>query len=200
MAELVKKDAVYLRGERAAGRGGKRLEPPAEVITRLPKDPKKRHGDGRGEVLGVTVVDEKGRTLDVIAPGQRIIARVSVRAHEEVRLPIVGCQLRNDRGMDFSGTNTSQEDVALPIMQAGDVITADFHLHLPGFAAEYVTFTPAFAEGTVNEFAVCDLIEDALRLPVKQGEVVVEGLLSIPFRAVTYEKVSAPVRKTVVSE
>ncbi len=189
MAALVKKDAVYLRGERAAGRGGKRLDPPAEVITRLPEDPK-RHGDGRGKVLGVTVVDEHGQTLEAISPGQRIVARVSVRANEEVRLAIVGCQLRNDRGMDFSGTNTSQEDVALPIMQAGDVITADFHLHLPGFAAEYVTFTPAFAEGTVHEFAVCDLIEDALRLPVEQGAQPVEGLLSIPFRAVTYEKVS----------
>ena len=199
MAALVKKDSVYLRGERAAGRGGKRLAPPEEVITRLPKETK-RHGDGRGEVLGITVVDEHGRTLDAISPGQRIVARVSVRAKEEVRLAIVGCQLRNDRGMDFSGTNTSQEDVALPIMQPGDVITADFHMHLPGFAAEYVTFTPAFAAGTVHEFAVCDLIEDALRLPVTQGAQPVEGLLEIPFRAATYGKVATSAGETVVSD
>ena len=198
MAALVKKDAVYLRGERAHGRAERRLDPPKEVITSLPKDPK-RHGDGRGEVLGITVVDEQGRPLQAIVPGQRIVARISVRARQEVRLPIVGCQLRNDRGMDFAGTNTSQEDVALPIMQPGDVITADFHLHMPGFAAEYITFTPAFAEGTVNEFAVCDIVENALRLPVRKEASPVEGLLSIPFRAVTYGKVSSPARAAVGS-
>ena len=198
MAALVKKDAVYLRGERAHGRAERRLDPPKEVITSLPKDPK-RHGDGRGEVLGITVVDEQGRPLQAIVPGQRIVARISVRARQEVRLPIVGCQLRNDRGMDFSGTNTSQEDVALPIMQPGDVITADFHLYMPGFAAEYITFTPAFAEGTVNEFAVCDIVENALRLPVRKEASPGEGLLSIPFRAVTYGKVSSPAREAVGS-
>ncbi len=190
MAALVKKDAVYLRDERAGDTKAVRLDPPPEVITELPARPR-RHGDGRGEVLGITVVDESGQRLASIVPGQRIVARVSVKANERVRLPIVGCQLRNDRGMDFSGTNTSQEDVALPAMEAGDVITADFHLHLPEFSARHLTFTPAFAEGTVNEFAVCDLVEDAVCIPVEESERPTEGLFGMPCSAVTFDLVPA---------
>ena len=191
MAAMVKKDAVYLRDERAGDTTAARLDPPPEVITDLPAGTR-RHGDGRGEVLGIAVVDEQGQPLTSIIPGRRIVARVSVRANQSVRLPIVGCQLRNDRGMDFSGTNTSQEDVALPAMEAGDVITVDFHLHLPEFSARHITFTPAFAEGTVNEFAVCDIVEDALQIPVEPGEAAVQGLLSIPCRtAVRFSRTSA---------
>lgn len=190
MAALLKKDAVYLRQERATDLKTTQLPRPPEVITELPAQPR-RHGDRRGEVLGIAVVDEGGRALTSLAPGQRIVARVSVKANEPVRLPIVGCQLRNDRGIDFSGTNTSQEDVALPAMEAGDVITADFHLHLPEFSARYLTFTPAFAEGTVNEFTVCDLVEDAVRIPVERNAQITEGLFGMPCRAVTFQRVQA---------
>ena len=71
-------------------------------------------------------------------------------------------------------------------METGDVITADFHMHLPEFSARHLTFTPAFAEGTVNEFAVCDIVEDAIQIPIEPGKTTVQGLLGIPCRTVRF--------------
>ena len=78
-----------------------------------------RYGDGRAEVLGIAVLDEQGRPLHLLEPGSRIVVRISVRAKEELPLPIVGFMLRNQLGMDFSGTNTAREGYAAAAHAAG---------------------------------------------------------------------------------
>src|SRR6266566_4670714 len=69
--------------------------------------------------------------VNLLEPLTRVVVRISVRAKEEVPLPIVGFMMRNHLGMDFSGTNTSRESYELPAMAPGDICTVDFHLDLP---------------------------------------------------------------------
>ena len=114
LAAMVEKDSTYLirrAGAKERREGGGRGARARGDRTRIPNIDH-RFGDGRAEVLGLGVFDEQGRPLHLLEPCSRILLRISVRAREEVPLPIVGFMLRNQLGMDFSGTNTAREGYA----------------------------------------------------------------------------------------
>jgi lipopolysaccharide transport system ATP-binding protein len=179
LAALVKKDSDYLRSNQRAVSGTSR-EPyrPKEIITWLP-EVMHRHGDNRAQIIGIQVCDTRGRPLNTVQTPSWIVVRISAQAREELKLPIIGVQLRV-RGADFAGTNTSREEVQLPSMLRGDICTVDFHLKLPEFAATQFTMTPAIADGTLIEYQLCDMIEDALEVPVAPGDAPVYGYMHIP--------------------
>jgi len=184
LAALVKKDADYLRAKHHEESTVSR-EPyrPKEIITSLHRAAH-RHGDGRGEILGIEVCEEKGRPAGSVRTPCWIIVRISARANQELALPIIGVLLRIE-GADFTGTNTSREDIQLPPMLPGDICTVDFHLKLPELSTARFTLTPGLADGTLLEYRECDMVEDALEIVVEQGKDPVYGYMHIPCLAVT---------------
>ena len=82
----------------------------------------------------------------------RIVVRISVRAIEDITLPIVGFMMRNHIGLDFAGTNTAREAFDLPPMTAGDIYTVDFHVQLPELYPSAFSFSPAIADGTLHSY------------------------------------------------
>ena len=184
MAALVKKDSQHQRVEAAVSREPGAAFRPEEVIVGPPAH-SLRHGDGRAEILGVRVYDDLGQTVDAVRTPSRLLVRISARASEEVKFPIVGVQLRTDQGIDFAGTNTTREDVRLPGMLHGDIYTVDFRFQLPEIAASRFTVTPAIADGTLLEFRLCDMVEDAIEIRVLPGELPVYGCMHIPCVSVT---------------
>jgi hypothetical protein len=141
-----------------------------------------RFGDGRAEVLGVGVFDEQGRRLHLLEPSSRILVRISVRARDEVPLPIVGFMLRNQLGIDFAGTNTAREGYELAPMSAGDVYTVDFYIDLPELYPAAFSFSPAIADGTLMGYAMCDWIDNALSLQMGRSEGQIYGYIHLPCR------------------
>jgi hypothetical protein len=153
-----------------------------EVVETIPNIDH-RFGDGRAEVLGIAVMDEQGRPLGLLSPSSRIIVRISVRAKEEVALPIVGFMLRNQLGMDFSGTNTAREGHELPSMQPGDVYTVDFYTDIPELYAASFSFSPAIADGTLMGYQMCDWIDNAVALQMGRSEGgQIYGYMHLPCR------------------
>ena len=125
-------------------------------------------------------MDERGLPVEAVQTPARIVVRVSVRAKEELRLPIVGFLMRTEQGVDFAGTNTTREDVQMPPMLPGQVATVDFRVRLPELAPARFTFTPGIADGTLIEFRLCDLVEAAAAIEVLPGEAPVFGYVHIP--------------------
>jgi homopolymeric O-antigen transport system ATP-binding protein len=179
LAALVKKDSDYLRSKQPALSAASR-EPyrPKEIITRLP-EVIHRHGDGRAEILGIQVCGDRGRPLAAVQTPSWIAVRISAQAHQELRQPIAGILLRV-QGADFAGTNTAREDVPLPPLMPGDIYTVDFHLKLPELSAASFTLTPAIADGSLLEFQLCDMLEDAVEVPVARSGTPVYGYMHIP--------------------
>ena len=97
-------------------------------------------------------------------------------------MPIVGFMLRNQLGMDFSGTNTAREGHELVPMQAGDVVTIDFHVDLPELYPASFSFSPAIADGTLMGYTMCDWIDNAIALQMGRGEAQVYGYMHLPCR------------------
>jgi lipopolysaccharide transport system ATP-binding protein len=183
LAAMTEKDSTYLRLKSAADpearRGGPVQAP--EIVETIPNIDH-RFGDGRAEIMGIAVLDEQGRNLPILEPSSRIVVRISVRAKAAVALPIVGFMLRNQLGMDFSGTNTSREGYELAALQAGDVTTVDFYLELPELYPASFSFSPAIADGTLMGYQMCDWIDNAITLQMGRSEAQVYGYVHLPCR------------------
>jgi ABC-type polysaccharide/polyol phosphate transport system ATPase subunit len=183
LAAMTEKDSTYLRLKSAtepqARRAGVMRAP--EIVETIPNIDH-RFGDGRAQILGIAVLDEQGRNLPILEPSTRILVRISVRAKADVALPIVGFMLRNQLGMDFSGTNTSREGYELAALQAGDVTTVDFYLDLPDLYPASFSFSPAIADGTLMGYQMCDWIDNAITLQMGRSEAQIYGYLHLPCR------------------
>jgi ABC-type polysaccharide/polyol phosphate transport system ATPase subunit len=183
LAAMTEKDSTYLLLKSASDppprRGGLMTAP--EIVETIPNIDH-RFGDGRAAIMGIAVLDEQGRTLPILEPGSRILVRISVRATADVALPIVGFMLRNQLGMDFSGTNTAREGYELAPLQTGDVTTVDFYLDLPELYPAAFSFSPAIADGTLMGYQMCDWIDNAITLQMGRSEAQVYGYLHLPCR------------------
>ena len=183
VAAMTDKDSTYLSAKSAHESSGRHHVPvrAPEVVEGIPNIDH-RHGDGRAEVIGIAVLDEQGRTLAMLEPAARILVRISVRAKENVPMPIVGFMLRNQLGMDFSGTNTARAGYELPPMEAGDVITVDFYVDLPELYPASFSFSPAIADGTLTEYTMCDWIDNAYALEMGRSENPIYGFMHLNCR------------------
>ena len=158
-----------------------------------------RYGDGRAEILGIAVLDETGAPIHLLEPASRILVRISVRAKDQLRRPMVGFMLRNQLGVDFSGTNTAREGCDLGPMQPGDIFTVDFYLDLPELYPASFSFSPAIADGTLDSYAMCDWIDNAIALQMTRGPKETYGFLHLPCRVeVNAPAQTAPRRESIM--
>ena len=131
-----------------------------------------RWGNRHAEIIGIQILDGRGMPCESVEHGASIVVRVSAAFHEDVAQPIVGIMMRNRLGEDICGINTSAEAVELPPARAGQRFTVDFHLKLPLLVPGNYHVSPAVAQGTHEDFVVCDLVENAIRLVVQKKTIV----------------------------
>jgi len=181
-AAMAEKDARYQQEQqRQPEPAEKGPGAPPEIVDTIP-NVDHRYGDRRAEVLGIAVLDGRGRPAGALEPGGNIVVRISVRAHQPIPRPNVGFMLRNHLGLDFAGTNTTREGRPLPPMKPGDIYTVDFHLNLPILYPGHFSFSPAIADGTLEEYTVCDWIDNALTLEMAPASGPVYGFVHLPAR------------------
>ncbi|MGD0497820.1 MAG: ABC transporter ATP-binding protein [Bryobacteraceae bacterium] len=180
MAAMLSQEAQRRRRDQAALALAHGAPPaPPEVIDWLPANPE-RWGDGRAELLGIEISDAHGRRLESVRTPGQIVARISLKAREPVECPIIGVLMRTGQGVDLTGANTASQNVPVAPLAAGEIRTFDFHLRLPELAPGLYTFTPAVADGDLEEFQVCDLVENAISLHVTPGDKPVYGCVQLP--------------------
>jgi hypothetical protein len=151
-----------------------------------------RFGDSRAEIIGIAVLDLAGHPIHLLEPLTAIVVRISIRASEDITLPIVGFIMRNHMGLDFAGTNTAREGFELPPMAAGDIFTVDFHLQLPELYPSSFSFSPAIADGTLRSYTTCDWIDNAIVLQMSPAEGEIYGHLHLPCRVELNRCLSKP--------
>jgi lipopolysaccharide transport system ATP-binding protein len=181
-AAMVQKDNAYItrvHRKEQTERHERVLAP--EIVDTIP-NVDHRFGDGRAEILGIAVLDPSGQPVYILEPSSSIVVRISVRADDDITLPIVGFIMRNHVGLDFAGTNTAREGFDLPPMSPGDIYTVDFHLQIPELYASPFSFSPAIADGTLHNYTNCDWIDNALVLQTGPGEDPIYGYLHLPCR------------------
>ncbi len=182
LAAMTEKDSSYRLSEApAAPRAPAAAVRAPELVETIPNIDH-RFGDGRAEILGIAVLDEQGRPVQLLEPRSRIVVRISARAKQSIPMPMIGFMLRNQLGMDFAGTNTAREGTPVAPLQAGDTVTVDFHLDLPELYPASFSFSPAIADGPLTGYTMCDRIDNAIALQMSRTEGQIYGYVHLPCR------------------
>jgi ABC-type polysaccharide/polyol phosphate transport system ATPase subunit len=195
LAAMSEKDRVYQAHEVPAGEA-RSLQAPEEIIEEIP-NVDHRFGDGKAEIIGITVLDAEGSRVSSLKPDSTIVVRISVRAKGNLDRPIVGFMFRNHLGVDFAGTNTARERQDLAPMIAGDVCTVDFYLDLPALYASSFSFSPAIANGSLEHYSMCDWIDNAVVLQMERSGQPMYGQFHLDCRIKVNTKVGSGVSSEV---
>lgn len=128
-----------------------------------------RFGDGRATIVGADLVgadqtDSPGQSVRTVMPLDRLVLRVGFRVNAPMASPIAGFLVRNVRGENIFGSNTARENYPMPAMPAGDANNIDFHWSVPDLAPGVYRISLAVADGNIEDFHMCDYIEDAIEL------------------------------------
>jgi lipopolysaccharide transport system ATP-binding protein len=189
LAAMVEKDAQYLAHDSVSHR--QLYEGPEEIEDHIPNIDH-RFGDGRAEILGIAIHDVTGLKLQSLTSNTTIIVRISFRAKSNLDHPIAGFMFRNHLGVDFAGTNTAREQHILPPLAAGDLCTVDFHLDLPALYPSSFSFSPAIANGSLEHYAICDWIDNAIALQMDPSDGPIYGQFHFPCRVEVNAKIGVP--------
>jgi hypothetical protein len=84
--------------------------------------------------------------------------------------------------MDFAGTNTAREGLRLAPLRAGEIVTVDFSVDLPELYPASLSFAPAIADGALQEYRMCDWIDNALALEMSRSAQGTYGYIHLPCR------------------
>ncbi|HLG31305.1 MAG TPA: ABC transporter ATP-binding protein [Candidatus Brocadiales bacterium] len=141
-----------------------------------------RYGDKRAEIIGIAVYDAQGNKIESTAHGETILIRISAIIHEELDKPLIGFMFRNKNGVDITGTNTLLEGKPLPPAKKGQVCTVDFITSLPLLHGGNYSISPAVANGALDEYVICDWIENAYALQIFKAINEMYGLIKFLVR------------------
>ena len=177
-------------GEKAGAAIAPELQPAIPNVDR-------RFGTGRARVTGIALLDIAGRPVRALAPKERAIVRVTVRANDRIADPNIGFMMRNHLGLDFTGTNTAREGLALEPLDPGETRTVDFHVDFPELYAGNFSFAPAIADGRLDDYEICDWIDNAIAVPMAKGVGEIYGYMHLPCRVeVSDRNAPRPSRRT----
>jgi len=123
-----------------------------------------RYGSGSARIAGVQLLTATGEPVSVWAPNLSVVLRVTFRVCEDLPVPIVGFLVRNSKGETLFGSNTMRENYPMPSLAPGHIDHVDFHFTMPELASGRYFISVAISEGTLDEFGVCDYVEDALAI------------------------------------
>lgn len=163
------------------------LEITEEALSRIPKfvasvpNIDHRYGNGKACVRGIGVYGKEGYPVSSVEQGDRLCIRISVEFLQDVEKPNAGFMLRNRLGEDVTGTNVMFEGERLPAARAGDRLSVDFIMDLPFLHAGFYHFSPAVADGTLDQYEMCDWVDNACAIEVVQ-RTITYGHMRIPMR------------------
>jgi ABC-type polysaccharide/polyol phosphate transport system ATPase subunit len=129
----------------------------------------RRYGDRRTTIAGAALMDASGVLIGAAVPLASVVLRISFRVNADVPSPIAGFLFRNSRGENIFGSNTARENYPLPPMRAGDESNIDFHWTTPALSPGQYRISVAVSDGNIEEFRVCDYVEDAIDVTVDAG-------------------------------
>ena len=138
-----------------------------------------RFGSGEATVIGVDLLDGEGTPTRTLTPLGPVTLRLSFRVNEATEDLMAGFLVRNEKGENMFGANTASENHPLPRLAAGDTSTVEFHWVSPPMAPGAYTVSVAISKGKVEDFEVCDYVEDAVVLHAPTGENAPRGYFGL---------------------
>jgi lipopolysaccharide transport system ATP-binding protein len=145
--------------------------------------PAMRRGDGRAELVDISLHDRAGETVSGWTSGEEAVVRVAVRFHAAVDDPVVGIMIRTRVGMEVYGTNTELEQVRVGPCEPGSSRTVEFH-----FACNLCPQTYTLTAASHDPDGVWhDWLEDALAFTVGDSRYTA-GVANLRARVICFRE------------
>jgi lipopolysaccharide transport system ATP-binding protein len=137
-------------------------------------------GKGGATITSVVLADEHGTPLSWLIGGALSRLIIRIRANEDLKQPIVGFYLKDQRGQWLFGDNTflTYRDAPLKVRN-GQTFEAVFDFRMPILPAGDYSICVAIADGTQEEHVQHQWIHDALILKSHSSSAST-GLVGIP--------------------
>ena len=125
-ADAAAADAQSEEGGKSAGNMWKDMFPVNPSLV--------EYGEKNAEILDYGLYDEKGLPTSNFLKGSSFTVKMKIRARETVLEPIFAFTIKNLKGIEICGTNTTMEKIPVPTMKAGDehVVTFTQKIDLQG--------------------------------------------------------------------
>jgi ABC-type polysaccharide/polyol phosphate transport system ATPase subunit len=131
-------------------------------------------GPGGAEILGVELLDAKGKPAGTLPSGATLTVRVPLRYDEAMDESTLGITLRSEKaGLEVFSTNTALKGVPLGPEDAGGRVTVDFEFGVPLEPGVYkvdASLTDPQAEGSdvasTKNAATFEITEEGVLAPV----------------------------------
>jgi lipopolysaccharide transport system ATP-binding protein len=117
---------------------------------------KHRYGDGRAAIVGAGL-----ETSDI-----RAILRLTFKINAAIPSPVVGFLVRNSKGEVIFGSSTARENHPVPPLVPSETQAIEFRWAMPPLSPGAYTISVAIADGDMEQFEVCDYVEDAVSMHI----------------------------------
>lgn len=107
--------------------------------SRYPANPSLvEYGEKNGEIVDYALLDENGLMTSNFLKGTVFTVRMKIRAHADILEPIFAFTIKNMKGIEICGTNTTMERVPVPTMHDGDEHVVEFTQKIDLQGGEYL--------------------------------------------------------------
>ena len=96
------------------------------------------YGEKNGEIVDYALLDENGLLTSNFLKGSKFTVRMKIHAHGDILEPIFAFTIKNMKGIEICGTNTSMEKVPVKTMHDGDEHIVEFTQKIDLQGGEYL--------------------------------------------------------------
>ena len=96
------------------------------------------YGEKNAEIVDYGLYDEKGLPTSNFLKGSEFTVKMKIRARETVLEPIFAFTIKNLKGIEICGTNTTMEKIPVPTMKDGDEHVVTFRQKIDLQGGEYL--------------------------------------------------------------
>ena len=150
---------------------------------------KESFGSGKASIVFATLLEAKSKKpLLCGRGGERVILQINAKAEQEIKEPIVGFILKNEKGATLLGDNTlnskeSLQGVKPPSIKAGENYSTEFEFTLPLLQKGQYSITLSLAEGNQEEHDQLQWMNDALMIESINNSIAA-GLAGVPMHRI----------------
>ena len=108
-----------------------------------------RCGTGRGEVISLVVLDEKGDKLGLLMPQEKFSIAIECVAHSDIVSPVIGVQMFDRLRTPIVGWNTPQYNYYPQPLSKGDHVCVSFDMCWPYLKSDNYVLEVALADGSL---------------------------------------------------
>lgn len=141
-------------------------------------------GKGGAQICDVRLLNQKEESLAWVVGGEKVILRITAKAHQELTSPIVGFYIKDRLGQTLFGDNTFLSYSTGPVSCTSNcIIQADFVFYMPLLPPSEYSINVAIANGTQETHEQHHWIHDALFFKSESSSVS-SGLIGIPMQEI----------------